>query len=171
MIQELREQSGVTIGQLAERLGVSRATVQSYVRASNAGTIQVDTLRRVVAALGFDLDITARPTPAPRSRSAFSKTYASSHLDELQGPETGTLTLPRSLWWQPNPSDGVFDLDVPAQVIDAYGAILGEGSTAEITSLINRTLLERYWDLIPVPLNARVEWERTNPGLGSHVHA
>lgn len=61
LIREHRERGGVSVRELARRLDVSPATVQNYERAEAAGRIQLDTLRRALAAL--DAEVSFRVTP------------------------------------------------------------------------------------------------------------
>jgi transcriptional regulator with XRE-family HTH domain len=61
LIREYRERGGVSVRELARRLDVSPATVQNYERAEAAGRIQLDTLRRALAAL--DAQVSVRVTP------------------------------------------------------------------------------------------------------------
>lgn len=57
LIRRQRERAGVSIRELARRLNVSPATVQSYERAEASGRIQLDTLRRTVQALGAEVSV------------------------------------------------------------------------------------------------------------------
>lgn len=164
VLREARERAGVSIGELAARLGVTRATVQSYQRAADAGTIQVNTLCRALGALGLVLEVEARK-PTPVSRSHYSKRYEVLPLNELAGPSSGTVRLPGHLWWQPEPADGVFDLADEISTIDMYSAVLDSGTKDEIATLVDADRLRALWPLIPVPLRARTEWERVNPEL------
>ena len=61
LIREHRERGGVSVRELARRLDVSPATVQNYERAEASGRIQLDTLRRALAAL--DAEVSVRVTP------------------------------------------------------------------------------------------------------------
>ncbi len=61
LIREQRERAGVSVRELARRLDVSPATVQNYERAEAGGRIQLDTLRRALAAL--DAEVSVRVTP------------------------------------------------------------------------------------------------------------
>ncbi len=61
LIRQQRERSGVSVRELARRLGVSAATVQNYERAEASGRIQLDTLRRTLAALEADVSVRVIP--------------------------------------------------------------------------------------------------------------
>lgn len=66
LIREQRERTGVSLRELARRLDVSPATVQNYERAEAGGRIQLDTLRRALAAL--DAEVSVRVTPVATLR-------------------------------------------------------------------------------------------------------
>jgi transcriptional regulator with XRE-family HTH domain len=57
LLSELREQSGMTQRQLAAALGIKQPTVAQWERQDD---IQVSTLRRLVEALGGELDLLVR---------------------------------------------------------------------------------------------------------------
>jgi len=61
LIREQRARSGVSVRELARRLAVSPATIQNYERAEASGCIQLDTLRRALAAL--DAEVSVRVSP------------------------------------------------------------------------------------------------------------
>jgi len=54
-IRAIREASGMSIRQLAERMGISKTTVAALERSEAAGTIKLSSLRAVGDALGSDL--------------------------------------------------------------------------------------------------------------------
>lgn len=66
LIRQQRERSGVSVRELARRLGVSAATVQNYERAEASGGIQLDTLRRALGALDATVSIRVGTTPQHR---------------------------------------------------------------------------------------------------------
>lgn len=66
LIREQRERGGVSVRELARRLGVSPATVQNYERAEASGGIQLDTLRRALGALDATVSIRVSATPQHR---------------------------------------------------------------------------------------------------------
>ena len=51
-ITALRQGRGMSLADLAARLGVTRATVQDYERSDSRGTMRADTRQRVLAAMG-----------------------------------------------------------------------------------------------------------------------
>jgi predicted DNA-binding mobile mystery protein A len=54
-IRAIREGLGMTAAQLAKRLGVTQATLSTLELSETRGTIQLDTLRRVAAAMNCTL--------------------------------------------------------------------------------------------------------------------
>ncbi|GAA3860316.1 helix-turn-helix domain-containing protein [Tessaracoccus defluvii] len=61
LIRTSRKRTGLTGAQLADRLGISVGAVSRMERSERAGTIQVDTLRRALAAMGHDVRLDAAP--------------------------------------------------------------------------------------------------------------
>lgn len=67
LIRTSRSRAGLTGAQLAERLGITVGAVSHMERSERRGTIQLDTLRRALAAMGQDLrlDVVATDPYAP----------------------------------------------------------------------------------------------------------
>ncbi|MCH1881329.1 helix-turn-helix domain-containing protein [Agrococcus sp. ARC_14] len=90
-LRELRQQRGMSLGDVAHRLGVTRATVQDYERTDERGSIRTTTKQRALAALGV---IERRPTP-DQARSLLMHTIVASKL--LTEPEKVLETAKRNL--------------------------------------------------------------------------
>lgn len=65
LIREQRVRTGVSVRELARRLAVSPATIQNYERAEANGRIQLDTLRRALAALDAEVSVRVTPLATP----------------------------------------------------------------------------------------------------------
>ena len=61
VVQEVRRRSGLGLRDLARRAGTSHATLHAYEVGAKAP--RLDTLSRVAAAAGFDVDITLAARP------------------------------------------------------------------------------------------------------------
>lgn len=83
-------------------------------------------------------------------------------LSELAGPETGSLALPRNVYWGPWPEA---QLDVRSDVVKAYEAILREGRASDQIALLNRELLLAVWRQLVLPVRVRELWESRFPEL------
>ncbi|MCU1482256.1 MAG: hypothetical protein JWQ19_3042 [Subtercola sp.] len=87
---------------------------------------------------------------------------APARLDELRGPATGTVQLPRWVYWGPN---SVVDLDTEWGVIKAYQATIQEGSTEDQVQILNRDVLISVWPELRMPPRVRQLWEGRFPEL------
>jgi transcriptional regulator with XRE-family HTH domain len=61
VLQEVRRRSGLGLRDLARRAGTSHATLHAYEAGAKAP--RLDTITRVAAAAGFDVDIALAPRP------------------------------------------------------------------------------------------------------------
>lgn len=66
----------MSLADLAQRLGVTRATVQAYERSDARGSMRLDTRRRVLAAMGAD----EQPMTADQTRSLLMHMIVAAHL-------------------------------------------------------------------------------------------
>lgn len=92
------------------------------------------------------------------------KPYAvPARLDDLRGPEHGTVELPRNVYWGPNP---VVDLDTPDGVEKAYQSVIQEGRVEDLRVLVHPGRLRAVWSDLLIPVRARTAWETRFPTLG-----
>ena len=85
-------------------------------------------------------------------------------LADLQGPASGTVTLPLRLYW--SPAGRVFDLDDPFTLRSMYQVVLRETIRAEeLTAYLNRDLLLAVWRDLYLPKGVRQAWEERHPAL------
>ena len=93
------------------------------------------------------------------------KPYEAPHdLAELEGPDAGVVTLPRSVYWGPWQE---VHLDVESDVLKAYAALLREGRESDQRASINRELLLRVWPDLTLPDRVRELWQSRFPELQS----
>ena len=83
-------------------------------------------------------------------------------LEELRGPTSGLLELPRSVYWGPS---AVVDLNTPGGVAKAYQATLREGRVEDQAVLLNSALLITVWNDLLLPVRLRSLWESRFPEL------
>lgn len=83
-------------------------------------------------------------------------------LEELHGPSSGTVELPRWVYWGPKP---VANLDVEGDAIRAYQATIQEGRTVDQVQILNRDRLVAMWPELTMPLRVRALWESRFPEL------
>ena len=90
-------------------------------------------------------------------------------IDELRGPVSGVIMLPRYLAW---PGMREFDVGDGVSRRILYGMLLAQGKRNDITRLVNATLLGQDWPLIARSLHPRLgRWCERRFGLGSHEGA
>ena len=78
-------------------------------------------------------------------------------LDDLRGPDGGTVELRHSVLWAPG--SGRVDLDEPGGLGLAYRAVLSEGTVADQIAVLNRDRLIEVWNDLLLPRRARRLWE------------
>lgn len=87
-------------------------------------------------------------------------------LDELRGPEQGTIRLPIWVRWL---DDGDIDVSELGGVRLAYQALLAEGTDTIQAQLMNKNTLIRVWPLLSLDSRIRELWEQRFPELrGGH---
>jgi len=98
------------------------------------------------------------------SRYATARIYAlPGSLDELVGPTSGTVTLPRHIDWGP-PYE--YDLADEADLVLMYERVIREAQTpADLRSHLNVGLLRRHWSDLFLPAPARATWQARFPEL------
>jgi hypothetical protein len=85
-------------------------------------------------------------------------------LEELRGPNEGTLELPHELAWS---GRRLFDLGDDYDRAAAYKIVLEEGGEEHFRRYLNAGLLLRYWREILPARRVRALWERRFPELRS----
>lgn len=91
------------------------------------------------------------------------KPYAvPTHLEDLHGPEHGSLELPRNVYWGPNP---VVDLDTDDGVEKAYQSAIQEGRVEDLVAIVHPVRLRSVWPALLIPARARAAWENRFPAL------
>jgi hypothetical protein len=101
---------------------------------------------------------------APFSYAEIRPYAVAESLEELCGPDEGTLELPRELVWSGRRQ---FDLDDDYDRSAAYKIILEEGREEHFRRFLNGRLLRRYWLQILPARQVRALWERRFPELRS----
>jgi hypothetical protein len=90
-------------------------------------------------------------------------------LGDLDGPAEGKITLPvTTCWYQRDRTFDVGDLD---DCLDAYEAVLGDGTLGDATRFLNPGRLTEVWPLLRFDARRRAAWERRHPELRRHLAA
>jgi hypothetical protein len=102
----------------------------------------------------------------PGSRYADQRHYvAASHLAELRGPVSGTVTLDRWLDWS---GDGSYDLDDPGDLQLMYQTVLNQATTvADLSRWLDGDTVRRLWPNLWLPARLRALWQARIPELAS----
>jgi hypothetical protein len=98
------------------------------------------------------------------SRYAAARIYAlPESLDELVGPSSGAVTLPRHIDWGPHYE---YDLADEADLLLMYERVIREAqSPADLQSHLHAALLRRHWTDLFLPAPARAAWQARFPEL------
>ncbi|KAK1180564.1 hypothetical protein B7755_021925 [Streptomyces sp. NBS 14/10] len=98
------------------------------------------------------------------SRYAAAKPYVlPESLTELDGPTTGSVTLPRHIDWGPH---YVYDLADEADFRLMYERVIREAQTRDdLNAYLNATSLRRGWWGLFLPLSVKTAWEARFPEL------
>lgn len=94
--------------------------------------------------------------PAARQRQPRPVVVPDS-LDDLQGPGSGVLELPITLFW--SRPDRTFNLADRYQAIDLYLAVLDRGSVDELATYLNGRLLVELWPDLRLTRAKRLPWQ------------
>lgn len=104
------------------------------------------------------------------ARYADLKPYAfPDALDDLHGPDTGTIELPITILWSPGSKR--ISLDKPSGRRRAYRAILSEGCIEDICRFVNRDILINLWPDLALPVQVAKGWEARFPELRGNMRA
>lgn len=102
----------------------------------------------------------------PRVLIGDTKVYAlPNSLDDLKGPDHGTVFLRHSVWWAA--SDGHINIDTVGGIRLAYRAVINEGLEEDFVSILNPTLLKKVWKNLSVARRAQQLWEERFPERAS----
>ena len=104
------------------------------------------------------------------SRYAAARIYAlPESLDELVGPTSGTVTLPRHIDWGPHYE---YELADEADLLLMYERVIREAqSPADLQSHLNADLLRRHWMDLFLPSPTRAAWQARFPELAPEAAA
>jgi hypothetical protein len=91
-------------------------------------------------------------------------------LDDLTGPGSGTVQLPRHVAWS---GQTAFNLDLPKACMHMYRIVLAEGQRGDVAAYLNRDLLLGQWPVLRnlVSRTVRGVWESAFPELSERQPA
>ena len=91
-------------------------------------------------------------------------------LDELTGPDHGTVQLPAHIAWS---GLTTFDVDRPPLCASMYQIVLTEGSREDLAAYLHRGLLVRRWPMLRTVVGRAIRdvWETAFPELAEGLPA
>jgi hypothetical protein len=107
-------------------------------------------------------------TQAPISRAAAMEAMSRGRLpralEDLAGPDHGTVQLPPHVAWS---GLTALDLDRPRQRMSLYRTVLHEGQRDDVTSFLNHGLLVSQWRVLSTLVSPAIRnvWESAFPEL------
>jgi hypothetical protein len=115
----------------------------------------------------FPLGLPASPAEILRARY---ERRLPSELDDLAGPQHGTVQLPQHVAWS---GQTTFDLDLPKPCLHMYRIVLAEGQRDDVAAYLNRDLLVRQWPVLRTLISRTVRdvWESAFPELAERCRA
>lgn len=98
------------------------------------------------------------------AREASYRNRLPESLDDLTGPDHGTIQLPLHIAWS---GLTAFEVDRPKRCMTMYHIVLTEGQRDDLTAYINRRLLISHWPVLRklVGRIVREVWESSFPEL------
>lgn len=84
-------------------------------------------------------------------------------LGDLAGPAEGKITLPVTVCWFLR--DRTFDLGDADDLLEAYEAVLGNGTLDDARAFLNATQLAKAWPFLRFDSGRRNAWEQKHPEL------
>ena len=88
MIHEARKRNRITIYELAKRLQITAGAVSHLEKSERAGTIKIATLKRVLQAIGEDLEMTSTPVTMKSRHLMSARTAAEAISSELRAGDS-----------------------------------------------------------------------------------
>jgi hypothetical protein len=114
------------------------------------------------------MDVSSRPISRAAVLEQRYRSRLPRSLDELVGPEHGTVQLPLHIAWS---GLTVFDVERPPLCLSMYQIVLTEGLREDLVAFINPQLLSGHWPTLRrvVGRVIRDVWESAFPELAEGV--
>jgi transcriptional regulator with XRE-family HTH domain len=155
LLRKVREASGLSQEEMARRAGTSRPTLSAYEHGRKSPS--ADTLERLVAAAGFDLDVVPSVTWQEYGLGRGRTGWVASRLWRLE-PAKALATVRPPLYLEWSVPGRPVDLSDPRQRARLYEVVLREGAPRDFLLYVDALLLADAWDDLVVPVAVRVTW-------------
>jgi len=133
LLRHARRERGITVQEVAERAGVTPSRISQVERAEVRGTLQLDTLERFAAALGYrlryELVPEEEPLPVLASESVGGPYRVGSPSDAV--PRSGLAAMIADGRATPA-RRRISDLPPPVRLTDAQRAAIGGRTVSEL---------------------------------------
>jgi transcriptional regulator with XRE-family HTH domain len=156
LLEQVRQQAGLSQGELAERAGTSRPTLSAYEHGHKSPTLA--TVERLVDGAGFELTAQPKVTFGEVALRRGRPVFVADRLWRLTVEEAlAEVTLPLELNWSIPGS--TFRLSDRRQRARCYEVVLREGMPADIRRYVDGALLADLWTELVLPREIRDAWQ------------
>ena len=155
LLRKVREASGLSQEEMARRAGTSRPTLSAYEHGRKSPS--ADTLERLVAAAGFELDVVPSMTWREYGLGRGRTGWVASRLWRLE-PAKALATVRPPLYLEWSVPGRLVDLGDGRQRARLYEVVLREGTPQDFLGYVDGLLLADAWDELVVPPAIRAAW-------------
>ena len=156
LLEQVRQESGLSQAEVAARAGTSRTTLSAYERGRKSPTLT--TVVRVLESIGYELSFEATVTFTERPMRRGRPVFVPDRLWRLDIRQAfATIELPLELNWSKPGS--AFDLSDRRQRARCYEVVLREGMPADISRCVDGALLIDLWPDVVIPRDIRAAWQ------------
>ncbi|WP_310963895.1 helix-turn-helix transcriptional regulator [Nocardioides terrisoli] len=161
IIEQARNEAGLSQADLARRSGTSRPTLSAYEHDRKSPTLATAT--RIAAAAGFDLTLAPRIEFRHLSVARGHPIHVPTALPRLPLTRAlATVELPLHLNWSDRGRR--YDLRERRQRARVYEIVLREGGPDDVLAYIDGALLVDLWDELVLPHAIRTAWHAVVTG-------
>lgn len=155
LVLRARRTAGLSQRELALRAGTSRPTLSAYEHGRKSPSLA--TAGRILAAAGFDLDLTPRIVFTEHAVGRGRTISVASRLPRLDADVAfAAVELPLHLNWSDR--GRIFDLRNRRQRARVYEIVLREGRPEDLLAYVDGLLLMDLWDELVLPVEVRAAW-------------
>lgn len=156
LLEQVRQESGLSQTELAARAGTSRTTLSAYEHGRKSPTLS--TVERLLDSVGYELSFEARVAFSEHQMRRGRPVFVPDRLWRLPIAEAfSAVTLPLELNWSKPGS--TFTLADRRQRARCYEIVLREGMPADILKYVDGALLVDLWAEIVIPREVRAAWQ------------
>lgn len=155
LLERVRQEAGLSQGELALRAGTSRTTLSAYERGRKSPTLS--TVERLLGSVGFDLTAEPQVTFSEVELRRGRPIFVADRLWRLPFKQAfAEVSLPLGLNW--SRPGARFAMDDRRQRARCYEIVLREGMSADLLRYIDGALLVDLWSDLVVPREVRSAW-------------